>query len=104
MVKQIDTHFRVRYSVRGAHTHCALFAAPHSNATYAKCGDFTLRNEEFVALTIAFNGAEFIEKRDPDPTKQGIFTDHRCWMCQDGNLKCAQGNPRNCEYPRARND
>lgn len=33
-----------------------------------------------------------------------ILRDHRCWCCQDGDLPCKNGNPRQCEFPRARND
>lgn len=40
----------------------------------------------------------------PDRTKEGIFQDHNCWKCRDGQLPCVAGHPRNCEYPRARND
>ena len=34
----------------------------------------------------------------------GIFRDHRCWKCEDGERPCAQGHPHRCDYPRARND
>jgi hypothetical protein len=36
--------------------------------------------------------------------RTGMFRDHRCWRCNDGALPCVQGHPRQCEYPRARND
>lgn len=39
-----------------------------------------------------------------DPSKYGIFRNHRCWKCNDGERPCAQGDPSLCEYPRARND
>lgn len=42
--------------------------------------------------------------RDPDPTREGIFRDHNCARCDDGAKPCVGGNPRNCEYPHARND
>jgi hypothetical protein len=42
--------------------------------------------------------------REPDPTKEGIFRDHRCWRCKDGTLPCVQKLPNRCEYPHARND
>jgi hypothetical protein len=45
-----------------------------------------------------------VDSREPDPTKQGIFVYHRCWKCDDGKKPCVQGSPRNCEYPRARDD
>jgi hypothetical protein len=44
------------------------------------------------------------DPRDPDYTKDGIFRFHNCWRCRDGKLKCAQGNPRQCSMPHARND
>jgi hypothetical protein len=37
-------------------------------------------------------------------TGQGMFRYHRCWRCQDGAKPCVQGNPRQCEFPRAKND
>jgi hypothetical protein len=36
--------------------------------------------------------------------KEGLFVSHRCWKCRDGTLPCRHGNPRQCGYPRARND
>lgn len=45
-----------------------------------------------------------IDPRAPDPTRTGIFRDHNCWKCRDGEKPCAQGAPNRCEYPRARND
>lgn len=36
--------------------------------------------------------------------KSGMFRDHRCWKCSDGLRPCVVGNPRQCEYPHARND
>jgi hypothetical protein len=42
--------------------------------------------------------------RDTDPTKTGMFVLHACWKCNDGERACIQGSPRQCEYPRARND
>ena len=34
----------------------------------------------------------------------GMFRDHSCWKCLDGKKSCVVGNPRQCEYPHARND
>lgn len=34
----------------------------------------------------------------------GMFRDHSCWKCLDGKKSCIVGNPRQCEYPHARND
>jgi hypothetical protein len=44
--------------------------------------------------------------RDPDPTKEGIFRDHNCWKCNDGEKPCVRkdGHSHRCEYPHARND
>lgn len=106
MDRQIDAVFKVRYIELGGHTHCSLFSAPRPDATYAKCGDFVVRNEEFVALQASFK-AEFVKERDsrdPDPLKEGVFRDHTCWKCADGTQRCVEGNPRQCHYPRARND
>jgi hypothetical protein len=44
------------------------------------------------------------DPRDPDHTRTGIFVYHNCWACRDGKKPCKMGNPRRCEYPRARND
>lgn len=44
------------------------------------------------------------DPRDPDHTRPGIFATHNCWRCKDGDDPCVQGNPRTCEFPRARND
>lgn len=44
------------------------------------------------------------DPREPDPTRDGIFRDHRCWRCQDGAQPCAEGAANRCSYPRARND
>jgi hypothetical protein len=42
---------------------------------------------------------------DPsDSTRTGMFVLHSCWKCGDGAKPCAQGSPRQCEFPRARND
>ena len=52
--------FRVRWTLAGGHVHCSLFAAKAPNMTYAKCGDFTVRQgEEFAALHAALR-AEFV--------------------------------------------
>lgn len=33
-----------------------------------------------------------------------FFRWHNCSRCGDGALPCKSGDPRGCEYPRARND
>ena len=45
-----------------------------------------------------------VDPRDPDPSREGVFRDHNCWRCKDGAEPCVVGNPRRCEYLRARND
>ena len=44
------------------------------------------------------------DPRDPDPTRAGIFVYHDCWKCQSGAKSCVVDNPRQCEFPHARND
>lgn len=108
--KQEDAVFRIWYEVRGGHTHYSLFAAPNSNATFAKCGDFVTDNKQFIALTLAMQRVEFNERRnhvdlrDPDPSRKGIFRAHNCWKCNSGAQPCVSGNSYQCEYPHARND
>lgn len=38
------------------------------------------------------------------PAKTGMFVNHSCWKCGDGARPCISGDPRQCEYPHARND
>lgn len=45
-----------------------------------------------------------IDPRDPDPSRPGIFRDHNCSRCNDGQKPCVAGNANQCEYPHARND
>jgi len=44
------------------------------------------------------------DPRDPHPTRQGLFRDHNCWRCKDGENACIRGDPRQCDYLHARND
>lgn len=60
-----------------------------------------LRNEALDQLNFKLACLRMLEEWD---SPKGMFRDHRCWKCQDGAKPCAQGNPRQCEYPRARND
>lgn len=55
--------FKIRYEELGGHTHCRLFAAKQPNMTWACCGDFIVRNEEFDDLRLAMSGVSFVEKR-----------------------------------------
>jgi len=53
--------FRVRWQQLGGHVHCRLFCAKHPNQTYAKCGEFVVREgEEFESLRAQFSGAHFL--------------------------------------------
>jgi hypothetical protein len=45
-----------------------------------------------------------VDPRDPDPSRPGIFRDHNCYRCRDGEKPCVNGSPRQCEFPHARND
>ncbi len=47
---------------------------------------------------------KWLDPRDPDPSREGIFRDHNCWKCQNGKLPCVQPNNNGCEYPHARNE
>lgn len=47
------------------------------------------------------------DAREPDRTRDGIFRDHNCWKCKDGQQldRCpTPDRPGNCGYPHARND
>lgn len=55
--------FLIKHVKRGGHIHCALFAAKQTNQTFAKCGDFTIREEEFDSMRGAMSGVSF---RDGD--------------------------------------
>lgn len=63
-------------------------------------------NRDFVRVCDAALTAyrqESGEAQKPEPA--GIFRDHSCWKCSDGQRPCvARGGPNNCEYPHARND
>jgi hypothetical protein len=56
------TIFRLYYEVRGGHVHCRLFAGPREGAL-GKCGDLTMRIEEFERFKEA---AGFIQFRKED--------------------------------------
>ena len=45
-----------------------------------------------------------VDPRDPDHSRVGMFVLHNCARCDDGKKPCVVGNPRQCEYPHARND
>lgn len=53
--------WKIRYDIAGGHVHCSLFCAKGRHMTYAKCGDFVVRQEELDSLMRAFS-AEFVER------------------------------------------
>jgi hypothetical protein len=40
----------------------------------------------------------------PDHSRKGIFVNHNCYRCKDGEKPCVQGGAHRCEYPHARDD
>ena len=58
------SHFRIRYTERGGHTHMAVFAGRHSLVTHGKCGDLCMTNEEFAEFKAKTkqDGIEFIDE------------------------------------------
>lgn len=68
--------FKVKHEKLGGHIHCALFAAKQPNMTYAKCGDFCVREEELADLQLAMSGVAFeeIEKQQERPETS-------IWLC-----------------------
>lgn len=62
------------------------------------------RNARLRAKRLAKADAAKLDPRDPDHSREGIFVYHDCSRCLDGKRPCVKGNPRQCEYPRARND
>lgn len=49
----------------------------------------------------------YVDPRDPEPTRVGIFRYHNCWKCKDGtrlDLRPTPERPGNCGHPHARND
>ncbi len=53
--------FKIKHEKRGGHIHCRLFAAKAPNMTYAGCGDFCVREEEFEDLQHVMSGIAFEE-------------------------------------------
>jgi hypothetical protein len=42
---------------------------------------------------------------DPDDSRENsFFRLHNCYRCDNGNFRCSNGNPHQCDYPQARND
>lgn len=54
--------FRLRYKEEGIHVHCAVFVKRKSMSTFAKCGQMTVRTDEWPTLKEAFSGAEILKE------------------------------------------
>lgn len=54
--------FKVIYHLAGGHYHCSLFSAARADTTFAKCGDFVIRKDEFDPLRNAMSGVAFYER------------------------------------------
>lgn len=54
--------FRIYYEVVGAHTHMRVFAGAHEGAL-GKCGDLTMRNNEFIEFKHSGIGIQWCEER-----------------------------------------
>ena len=52
--------WRIRFTIREGHIHCAIFLAPGPDRTFAKCGDFVVcKGAEFASLAKSFD-ADFV--------------------------------------------
>ncbi len=65
--------FKVRYDRAGGHVHCALFAAARVGTAFARCGNFTVRVDEFDQLRIAMGGVEFQERGNVEQREEAII-------------------------------
>lgn len=56
--------FRVRYHTLDhlPHVYCALYVACSLDQTFAQCGTFTVRKEEFEPMREAFSKVEFVRE------------------------------------------
>lgn len=55
--------FRIYYEVAGGHVHCRVFAGKNPGAL-GKCGDLTMRKDEFDAF---MESAKFVQFREERP-------------------------------------
>jgi len=62
MTQQQDMVFRLRYQLLGGHYHCRLFSAQSRNHTFARLGELTVAEYEWVAFQEALKGVEFLEE------------------------------------------
>ncbi len=54
--------FRLYHETKGGHVHCRLFAGPHDGAL-GKCGDLTMKVEEFKWFRSAATFIQFREEK-----------------------------------------
>lgn len=54
--------FRIYYEVAGGHVHCRFFAGKNPGSL-GKCGDFTMRKDEFDVFMEAAKFIQFREER-----------------------------------------
>lgn len=59
--------FKIRHEQRGGHIWCQLFAAKAPNMTFAGCGEFCVREEEFEDLQRVMSGVYFEERAGEQP-------------------------------------
>jgi hypothetical protein len=93
-----------------------IFDGPpgHESGRFVEVNDATgksvnagewVENGPFWELIIQAPGAKPpLDPRDPDHSRQGIFVNHNCSYCHNGELPCRQGDPNRCGNPMARND
>ena len=55
--------WKVTHQTAGGHVHCSLFSAPRPETTFAKCGDFCVRIDEFPDLKRIMSTAIFEERK-----------------------------------------
>lgn len=56
---QKDAEFKIRKKQLGGHIHCRLFSKYRDQSTWAKCGDFVIREDENSAMMTAMHGIQF---------------------------------------------
>ena len=54
--------FRLYHETKGGHVHCRFFAGPHDGAL-GKCGDLTMKVEEFDLFRTAATFIQFREEK-----------------------------------------
>ena len=93
------------FDVRKVGRKWAIFLDGKEDVRILRCNTREEAVRQLQRLVSRLHSLEYQEKfMGPDPTKKGMFRDHRCWKCDDGRLPCAEPNQGGCSYPRARND